>query len=238
MTTSEIIKCSDVTLAYEGLTAVSKLSFSVEENDYLCIIGDNGTGKSTLLRALLGLKRVSAGKIVYSQLKKSDIGYLAQQTDIQKDFPASVWEVVLSGCLNAKGICPFYTAKDKERAEKALETLEISDLKHKCYKELSGGQQQRVLLARAMCSAKKLFVLDEPTTGLDPKMTTELFSLVQRLNAENGIAVIMVTHDTHCAVKYSKHILHLQNGGYFFGTTNGYIESEIGRKYIGGHRHD
>ncbi len=238
MTTNELIKCSDVTLTYEGLTAVSNLSFSVEENDYLCIIGDNGTGKSTLLCALLGLKHITSGHIYYLNLKKKEIGYLAQQTDIQKDFPASVWEVVLSGCLNAKGICPFYTSKDKERAEKALETLEILELKGKCYKELSGGQQQRVLLARAICSAKKLFVLDEPTTGLDPKMTTELFSLVKRLNDEEKIAIIMVTHDTHCAVKYSKHILHLQKDGCFFGTTEEYIESEIGKKYIGGHRHD
>lgn len=236
--TNEIIKCLNVTLSYEGLTAVSNLSFSVKENDYLCIIGDNGTGKSTLLRALLGLKHVSGGKIVYSGLKKSDIGYLAQQTDIQKDFPASVWEVVLSGCLNSKGICPFYTERDKKKAEKALRTLEILDLKYKCYKELSGGQQQRVLLARAMCSARKLFVLDEPTTGLDPKMTTEVFSLVKRLNDEEKMAIVMVTHDTHCAVKYSKHILHLQKDDCFFGTTEEYIDSEIGRKYIGGHRHD
>ena len=234
-----IITCKNLTLSYEGLVAISDLSFTVEKDDYLCIIGDNGTGKTTLMRALLGLKRPSGGEIQFGDgLSRNSIGYLAQQTEVQKDFPASVWEVVLSGCLNQKGWSPFYSKADKQQAMNALETLEIADLKQKCYRELSGGQRQRVLLARAMGAAKQLLVLDEPTTGLDPNMTTEFFSLVQRLNQENGVAVIMVTHDTHCAVKYAKHILHLQEDGYFFGETADYIASEQGRNYIGGHRHD
>lgn len=234
-----ILECKNLTLGYEGLVTVSDLSFSVEEQDYLCIIGDNGTGKSTLMRALLGLKRPSAGEIRLGDgLSRNEIGYLAQQTEVQKDFPASVWEVVLSGCLNQKGLHPFYTKEDKQKAMEALNTLDIADLKQKCYRELSGGQQQRVLLARAMGAAQRVLVLDEPTTGLDPNMTTEFFSLIQRLNREAGIAVIMVTHDTHCAAKYSKHILHLQEEGYFFGTTAAYLASELGKKYIGGHRHD
>lgn len=234
-----IITCKDLTLTYEGLVAVSKLSFVVEKGDYLCIIGDNGTGKTTLMRALLGLKRPTDGEIQLGDgLSRSSVGYLAQQTEVQKDFPASVWEVVLSGCLNQKEFHPFYSKADKQRAIHALKTLEVEDLKQKCYRELSGGQQQRVLLARAMLAAKQLLVLDEPTTGLDPNMTTEFFSLIQRLNREEGIAVIMVTHDTHCAAKYAKHILHLKPNGYFFGKTADYIASEQGREYIGGHRHD
>lgn len=234
-----IITCKNLTLAYEGLVAVSNLTFMVEKNDYLCIIGDNGTGKTTLMRALLGLKRPGSGEIQFGDgLSRNRIGYLAQQTEVQKDFPASVWEVVLSGCLNQKGWMPFYSKSDKQRAMDALKTLEIADLKQKCYRELSGGQQQRVLLARAMGAAKMLLVLDEPTTGLDPNMTTEFFSLVQRLNREEDVAVIMVTHDTHCAAKYAKHILHLKSDGYFFGRTDDYIASEQGKKYIGGHRHD
>lgn len=234
-----MITCKDLTLSYEGLVVVSDLTFTVEENDYLCIIGDNGTGKSTLMRTLLGLKRPNGGSVTFDpSLKRSAIGYLAQQTEVQKDFPASVWEVVLSGCLNQKGVFPFYTKADKEAAEQALATLEITDLKQKCYRELSGGQQQRVLLARAMLAANRLLVLDEPTTGLDPNMTTEFFSLVQRLNRENGVAVVMVTHDTHCAAKYSKHILHLKQNGYFYGRTADYLAEEEGRIYIGGHRHD
>lgn len=233
------IQCDNVTLGYEGLTAVSDLSFSVEEEDYLCIIGDNGTGKSTLMRALLGLKKVNAGTIVFQNgLKQNQLGYLAQQTEVQKEFPASVWEVVLSGCLNRKGIVPIYTAAEKMRAMQALETLEIAELKSKCYRELSGGQQQRVLLARALCAAEKALLLDEPTTGLDPKMTTEFFSLIERLNRDEGVTVIMVTHDTHCAVKYAKHILHLTEQAYFFGTKDEYLSSELGKRYIGGHRHD
>lgn len=234
-----LIRCSDVTLGYEGVTAVSHLSFTVEEGDYLCIIGDNGTGKSTLIRAILGLKRTSGGEITYEAgLRQNQIGYLAQQTEVQKDFPASVWEVVLSGCLNRKGIVPLYTPGDKKRAASALETLSIVNLKNKCYRELSGGQQQRVLLARALCAADRLFALDEPTTGLDPNMTTEFFAFMQRLNQTKGTAVVMVTHDTHCVVKYAKHILQLTAADYFFGTKEEYLDSAIGRKYIGGHRHD
>lgn len=234
-----LIRCNDVTLGYEGVTAVSHLSFTVEEGDYLCIIGDNGTGKSTLIRAILGLKRTSGGEITYEAgLRQNQIGYLAQQTEVQKDFPASVWEVVLSGCLNRKGIVPLYTPGDKKRAASAMETLSIVNLKNKCYRELSGGQQQRVLLARALCAADRLFALDEPTTGLDPNMTTEFFAFMQRLNQTKGTAVVMVTHDTHCAVKYAKHILQLTAADYFFGTKEEYLDSAIGRKYIGGHRHD
>ncbi len=234
-----LIRCNDVTLGYEGVTAVSHLSFTVEEGDYLCIIGDNGTGKSTLMRAILGLKRTSGGTVSYEAgLRQNQIGYLAQQTEVQKDFPASVWEVVLSGCLNRKGIVPLYTPGDKKRAVSAMETLSIVNLKNKCYRELSGGQQQRVLLARALCAADRLFALDEPTTGLDPNMTTEFFAFMQRLNQTKGTAVVMVTHDTHCAVKYAKHILQLTAADYFFGTKEKYLDSAIGRKYIGGHRHD
>ncbi len=234
-----LIRCNDVTLGYEGVTAVSHLSFTVEEGDYLCIIGDNGTGKSTLMRAILGLKRTSGGTVSYEAgLRQNQIGYLAQQTEVQKDFPASVREVVLSGCLNRKGIVPLYTPGDKKRAVSAMETLSIVNLKNKCYRELSGGQQQRVLLARALCAADRLFALDEPTTGLDPNMTTEFFAFMQRLNQTKGTAVVMVTHDTHCAVKYAKHILQLTAADYFFGTKEEYLDSAIGRKYIGGHRHD
>lgn len=234
-----LLECKNLTLGYEGLVVVSDLSFSVCDRDYLCIIGDNGTGKSTLMRALLGLKRPSDGEILRGEgLLPNQIGYLAQQSALQKDFPASVWEVVLSGFLNQKGLSPFYTKADKHRAGEILEMLGIADLKQKCYRELSGGQQQRVLLARALASAKRVLVLDEPTTGLDPNMTTEFFSLIQRLNREAGIAMIMVTHDTHCAVKYSKHILHLREDGYFFGSTGEYLSSDYGKQYIGGHRHD
>ncbi len=234
-----IMKIEGLTLGYEGRVIEKDLSFSVEEQDYLCIIGDNGTGKTTLMRAILGIKKPTKGSIcLLNGLKRNQIGYLAQQTEIQRDFPASVWEVVLSGFQNKKDFSPFYSREEKKNARESLKILGIEDLKHQCYRELSGGQQQRVLLARAMGAADRVLVLDEPTTGLDPNMTTEFFSLVQQMNREKGVAVIMVTHDTHCAVKYSKHILHLTKGGYFYGTTHEYLHSELGRIYIGGHRHD
>lgn len=233
-----IIECKNVTLSYDGLVAVSDLSFSVEKSDYLCIIGDNGTGKTTLMRAILGLKKLSGGSIEFNELQRNRIGYLAQQTETQKEFPASVKEVVLSGCLNQKTLWPFYTHSDMVKMNQALATLNISNLKDKCYRELSGGQQQRVLLARAVCAAQSVLVLDEPTTGLDPKMTTEFFSLVKKMNQSLGMTIIMVTHDTHCAVKYSKHILYLRKDGFFFGSTDEFLHSPEGKSYIGGHRHD
>ncbi len=235
----ELMRCENLSLAYDGLVALSEVSFSIKEADYLCILGDNGTGKSTLLRAILGLKRLHKGIVSYENgLKKSEIGYLAQQTDVQKEFPASVMEVVLSGCIAGNQRSPFYKKDQKERARKALQTLDITELSKSCYCELSGGQQQRVMLARAICAAKRVLVLDEPTTGLDPKMTTEFFDLMQRMNQEEGVAIVMVTHDIHCATKYSKHILHLGEKTSFYGSCADYRESELGKHYIGGHRHD
>lgn len=233
-----LINVNNIYLSYEKINVLSNLSFSVYDNDYLCIIGDNGTGKTTLMRSLLGLKRVSEGEITFNNINKNQIGYLAQQSDLQKDFPATVKEIVLSGCINRNGIYPFYTTKDKKNAIDAMNTLGILDLKEKCYRELSGGQQQRVLLARAICSSKKLIFLDEPTTGLDPAMTTEFFSLIKKMNEDLSISVVMVTHDTYCASKYSKHILYLHDNSYFYGETKDFFNTEEGRNYIRGHKHD
>lgn len=234
-----LIECDDLKLGYEGYTVLENLSFAVEERDYLCIIGNNGTGKSTLVKALLGLKKPLKGKIHFRNgLMRNEVGYLAQQSSIQKDFPASVEEVILSGCANSRGLRPFYTASEKRKVQENMELLEIGDLSKKCFRELSGGQQQRVLLARALCASAKLLLLDEPTTGLDPQMTTSFFETIQKLNRENGIAVIMVTHDTHCAAKFSNHILHLYDKTGFYSSTQSYIRTKLGQAYMGGHRHD
>ena len=224
--------CNDVTLGYDGKAVTEHLSFQVNKGDYLCIVGENGAGKSTLIKALLGLKSPMSGEITTSDgLKPTEIGYLPQQTLIQKDFPASVREIVLSGLLNKCGIRPFYSKKQKELAEAQMERMNISHLAKRCYRELSGGQQQRVLLARALCATGKMLLLDEPVAGLDPKVTAEMYSLIEKLNKEDGITVIMVSHDINAAVNFASHILHISHTPLFFGTKEDYMKTDIGKAF-------
>ena len=220
------IKVENVSLGYEGKAIVSELNFEVNRGDYLCIVGENGSGKSTLMKTLLGQKNVLSGKIEFGdELKQNEIGYLPQQTEVQKDFPASVKEIVFSGCLNGCGLRPFYSKAQKTRVKEIMEKLAITDLANACYRELSGGQQQRVLLARALCATKKLIVLDEPVAGLDPVITKNLYRLISDINKE-GITVIMVSHDIHAAIEFASHILHIGNKPLFFGTKEEYKNSD------------
>lgn len=219
--------------SYEGKVVLEDIHFSVEKGDYLCIVGENGAGKSTLLKGILGLKKPGEGEIILGDgLKSQDIGYLPQQTEAQKDFPASVYEVVESGCLNKLSLFPFYRKEDKKRVEDALRFLNIENLRKSCYRELSGGQQQRVLLARALCAGSKLLILDEPVAGLDPKAQTELYDLIDRLNKELKITIIMVSHDVKEIVQRAKHILHLAHKQLFFGEAEKYRESELGKSFV------
>lgn len=227
------LKCDNVSFSYENQTVVSDLSFTVSEGDYLCIIGENGTGKSTLMKGMLGLKKPAGGKIMLGEgIRQSQIGYVPQQTPAQKDFPASVWEVVLSGCLSSRGLLPGFGAKEKQLAGEKLELLGIMDLKNKSFRELSGGQRQRVLLARALCATKKLILLDEPTTGLDPLATEEFYHLLLKLNKKHQITVIMVSHAIREAFAHADHILYLSQNRYFYGTTEEYLESDEGKKFF------
>ncbi len=228
-----LISCKSISASYDGMNVLRDLTFSVNEGDYLCIVGENGSGKSTLIKCLLGIKQVDSGEIIMGDgLKQTDIGYLPQQTVLQKGFPATVGEVVLSGCLNSRGYHPFFTSKEKKRASESMEKLGISDLKSRSYRELSGGQQQRVLLARALCSAKKMILLDEPVTALDPLASSELYSVISELNQKYNIAVIMVSHDIKNSVGNASHVLHLRKDGYFFGTSSEYSDSESESKFI------
>lgn len=227
------LKCDNVSFSYENQTVVSDLSFTVSEGDYLCIIGENGTGKSTLMKGMLGLKKPAGGKIMLGEgIRQSQIGYVPQQTPAQKDFPASVWEVVLSGCLSSRGLLPGFGAKEKQLTGEKLELLGIMDLKNKSFRELSGGQRQRVLLARALCATKKLILLDEPTTGLDPLATEEFYHLLLKLNKKHQITVIMVSHAIREAFAHADHILYLSQNRYFYGTTEEYLESDDGKKFF------
>lgn len=228
------IECKDINVKYEGQEVLKDISFSIEAGDYLCIVGENGAGKSTLVKTILGLENTKTGEILFGEgLDKNQVGYLPQQTQAQKDFPASVYEVVLSGCLNSKGISPFYSHKDKKLANEMINSLGIQKIKKKSFRELSGGQQQRVLLARALCATKKIIVLDEPITGLDPTVTREMYDLIKEIN-KKGITIIMVSHDINFAINNASKILHLKKNIKFFGNTSDYVNSEVGKKFIGG----
>lgn len=234
-----LLECQNVVMGYDGAAVVNSVSFELERGDYLCVVGENGSGKSTLLKGILGLIPLRGGSVGFSDgLKRTDIGYLPQQTQAQRNFPATVREVVLSGCLNgSRG--PFYSSADRNLANKNMEKLSITDIARRSYRELSGGQQQRVLLARALCAAKELLLLDEPVTGLDPVVTAEFYRLIKKLNRDSGIAVIMVSHDIECAVENANKILHLgERGVEFFGTTEDYLKSDAGRRFAGRGRND
>ena len=228
MSEEYLIECKNLTAGYEGQAVVKDLSFTVSQGDYLCIVGENGSGKSTLMKTLLGLKSPQSGEIVFGGgLKQTEIGYLPQQTAAQKDFPATVREVVLSGCLGRRGFHPFYTKADKTLCDSNIELLGIKHIAHKSYRDLSGGQQPRVLLARALCATKKLLLLDEPVSGLDPMVTAEMYEIIARLNREQRVTVIMISHDLQGALRYGSRILHLESGAYYFGTTDEYRSTDI-----------
>lgn len=221
-------------MGYENNIALKNVNFDIEEGDYICIVGENGSGKSTLLKGLLGLMAPKEGKIEFNGLESTEIGYLPQQTVVQRDFPASVYEIVLSGCLNKRGLNPFFSKKERKIADENIKKLGIDEIKNKCYRDLSGGQQQRVLLARALCATEKVLLLDEPVTGLDPLVTMELYDLIKRLNKENGVTIIMVSHDICCAVNNADKILHIDSGVKFYGTVSDYMKSDVSNGFVGG----
>lgn len=233
------IECKDAAFGYEGKAAVDQLNFKVEEGNYLCIVGENGSGKSTLMKGILGLLSPMQGEILLSDgLKKNEIGYLPQQSQIQKSFPASVYEVVVSGRLNRLGRRIFFGKKDKKEALEKMEMMGILNLKNHSYQELSGGQRQRVLLARALCATRKVLLLDEPVTGLDPATTREMYRCIRDLNQKHGIAVIMISHDIDMAVKEATHILQLAETQVFFGSVEEYERSKVGKVWMGEEQND
>lgn len=222
---------SNLSLGYDSQTIIENLNFTVNTGDYLCIVGENGSGKTTLMKTLLHLQEPISGQILVGDgLKMNEIGYLPQQTVVQKDFPASVREIVLSGCQGRCGLRPFYSKKEIKLAKENMERMGISEYANRCYRELSGGQQQRVLLARALCATRKILLLDEPVSGLDPKVTVEMYHLIKELNDE-GITIIMISHDILAAVRYASHILHIGQS-IFYGTKDEYLESDIGKYFL------
>lgn len=231
-----LLACRDASLGYEHRALLEHLTFTVRAGDYLCVVGENGSGKSTLMKSLLGLLPPLAGTIDCPAQRAGAIGYLPQQTSAQRDFPATVSEVVLSGFANKRGLHFFYSAAEKSAALMNMGKLGVLELQNRCYRELSGGQQQRVLLARALCATRKLLLLDEPVTGLDPVATGELYNLIKLVNLCNDITVIMVTHDIDAALRYATHVLHLGHRQLFYGTAADYKQSDAARRFLGGRK--
>ena len=230
-----LLKCEHVDFGYENYDVVKDVSMEIMPGDYLCIVGVNGSGKSTLMKGLLGLLKPTGGTItVIDELKKSGIGYLPQQTPAQKDFPATVEEVVISGCLGKRGNRPFYTQAEKRIAAVNMEKLGVSGLAKSCYRDLSGGQKQRTLIARALCATDKLLILDEPITGLDPSTTQDFYHVIRSLNRREHVAVLMVSHDVQNIVTQANKILHLQQTVQFYGPVDEYRNSACGKKFLGG----
>lgn len=224
------IICKNLIVGYEGQVVRDNINFVVNKGDYLCIVGENGSGKTTLMKTLLSLQKPMGGEIIFGDgLNANEIGYLPQQSTIKRDFPATNFEIVLSGNLGHSGF--FYSKDDKELALKAMKRLHVDQFKDRCFRELSGGQQQRVLLARALCATQKVLLLDEPVSGLDPKVTAEMYELVKELNQNDNITIIMISHDLNDALKYATHILHV-GSVVFFGTKNDYLNSELGKQFV------
>lgn len=224
------IICENASLGYENRPIVKNLSFTVNAGDYLCILGENGSGKSTLMKTILNLTPPLAGSIRMEDLKSTEIGYLPQQTQVQRDFPASVQEIVLSGFQGRCGLRPFYTKAEKALASENLERMGMAQFARKCYRDLSGGQQQRVLLARALCATRKCLLLDEPVSGLDPKATAQMYEIIAKLHQE-GITIIMISHDLNAALDDATHVLHIGEK-LFFGTREEYLCSGIGHSFL------
>ena len=226
------LECKNLTVGYDGKKVAENINFTVESGNYLYIVGENGSGKSTLMKTILGLIKPLGGSVTFGEgVKQTEIGYIPQQTDAQKDFPASVYEIVLSGCLSGCGFRPFYSRKQKETTKHNMQLLGIERLSKRCYRELSGGQQQRVLLARALCAAKKILLLDEPVAGLDPIVTQELYDIIDKLNKEQKMTIIMISHDITAAVKYATHVLTV-GSPCFFGNVNEFKNSVYCKKTV------
>jgi zinc transport system ATP-binding protein len=228
-----LITCTHASFGYDGVSVIRGLCFSVDAGDYLCVVGENGSGKSTLVKGMLRLLHPLEGAIAFSdELKQNEIGFLSQQAAAKKDFPASVYEIVLSGNVGNRGMKPFYGRKEKAAAEEHLALLGITELRNRAFRELSGGEQRRALLARALCAHRKLLVLDEPTAGLDPLVTDTVYALLQKINRERGITVIMVSHDMKAATAYANRILHVMHKQLFFGSPEMFMQSEHGKQFF------
>ena len=218
-----LIELKNVTLGYENHIVLKNINMKIDDCDFICIVGPNGSGKSTLIKGILGLIKPIKGRIIYNNLKQNFVGYMPQETKVDSNFPASVFEIVLSGTLNRKGLHLNYSKDNKDEALKCLKTLGIANLKDKSFCDLSGGQRQKVLLARSLCATKKLLILDEPSNNLDKKSKEELYKMIIDLNKKNNITIIMITHDLDHDNLLGNKILSLRDEDIFYGSTEEFI---------------
>ena len=229
-----LLKCQDLAVGYDNQAILRDINLEITNGDYICIIGKNGSGKSTLMKTLVNLLPPVSGKFKYDKtVRAKSIGYLPQQIQVQADFPASVYEAVLSGCLNRLGYYPFFKRAEKELANRYLKMLEIDEIRNKPFSRLSGGQQQRVLLARALCSTEKILFLDEPFAGIDVLMARQLYHIINRINKELGVTIVLISHDLNSVLHDTNRIFHVQDTLLFEGSTENYLKSEIGHRYLG-----
>lgn len=220
----ELFECINLNIGYDNKCVCNGISFALPKGSYTCIVGENGSGKSTLIKTILGLENKVSGKISFNKnFNKNKVGYLPQQTELQKDFPAIVDEVVMSGFLNSMNFRPFYNKCEKTKAKQILNTLDIEHLQFKSYRELSGGQQQRVLLARALCATEELIVLDEPTTGMDAKSIETFYKILKQLH-EKGLTILMISHNIDKVLEHATHVVLLRNSMEFAGTKEKFVK--------------
>lgn len=225
---SQII-CKDLSLGYDGYTVCEGLNLTIKKGDYICVVGDNGSGKTTFMRTLLSLRPALSGTITLGDgVTARDIGYLPQQSDYQKDFPASVEEVVLSGCTSRLGKKFFMGRSERLEAMQNMKMMNVYDLAKRSYRTLSGGQMQRVLLARALCAANKILILDEPVSGLDPHATADMYETIHHLNKHTGITIIMVTHDIENALRDATAVLKISKEPTFYRSVEEYRLANLG----------
>ena len=227
-----MIKLENLTIGYDNQIILKDVNLSINEGEYVCILGANGSGKSTLLKTVLGLIKPLTGKIIID--KKTSIGYVPQAKMLQQDFPATVNEIVMSGCLKKMKWRPFYTKKERDLANKNMKLLQISSLKNKSFSELSGGQQQRALIARALCATNKVLFLDEPFTALDGYGALKLYGILKKLNRDEHVTIVVISHDVDTILRYASHVIHVDETIVFDGTKEEYLESSFMKEYKGG----
>ena len=217
----------NVSLGYEGRPVVENISFSLKKGENLCLVGANGSGKSTLIKGILGLIPAQRGQIdVKCGLNK--VSYLAQIHAVDRDFPATVREIVMSGTQVSARRLPFYTQKDRARAAEAMERLKISAFAGRRIGQLSVGQQQRVLLARAIARQPELLILDEPCSALDPEITAEMYGLFDQLKRELGLTMLISTHDWAYVRRAADRVLELGRQVEFIGTVEDWVAARGG----------
>lgn len=220
MTGKGLVKLEDVWVYYDDVPILEGVNLSIDEDDFLGIIGPNGGGKTTLLKVILGLVKPSRGEVTFlggdPERNRKFMGYVAQYSMFDRDFPINVWDVVLMGRCGNAGLTKRFSDEDRKIALKALETVGMLDYKDRQIGRLSGGEQQRVFIARALVVEPKILLLDEPTAGIDMPMQTEFYELLAGL--KQRIAIVLVSHDISAVSVYVDKIACLNRQLYYHGS--------------------